>query len=63
MHNRQAITFSRLWDAIRDVDLWPLYLLGLTIYMPMVPMNSYITLILKSLQFDTVCHFSVPPIR
>lgn len=63
MHNRQAITFRRLWDAIRDVDLWPLYLLGLTVYMPMVPMNSYITLILKSLRFDTVCHSSVPPIR
>ena len=56
MHNRQAITPRRLWNAIRDVDLWPLYLLGLTIYVPMVPMNSYITLILKSIGFDTVYH-------
>lgn len=54
MHNRQAITFRRLWDAIRDVDLWPIYLLGMTIYMPMVPMNHYITLILRSVGFDTV---------
>lgn len=61
MHNRQAITPRRLWNAIRDVDLWPLYLLGLTIYVPMVPMNSYITLILKSIGFDTV-HHSPPPL-
>lgn len=58
MHNRQAITFRRLWDAIRDVDLWPIYFLGLTIYMPMVPMNYYITLILKSVGFDTVSYLS-----
>ena len=60
MHNRQAITPRRLWNAIRDVDLWPLYLLGLTIYVPMVPMNSYITLILKSIGFDTVHHSPLP---
>lgn len=61
MHNRQAITPRLLWNAIRDVDLWPIYLLGLTIYVPMVPMNSYITLILKSIGFDTVYHL-LPPI-
>lgn len=54
MHNRQAITPGRLWDALRDVDLWPLYLLGLIIYIPMGPMNSYVTLILKSIGFNTV---------
>ncbi|KAF9895354.1 hypothetical protein FE257_000258 [Aspergillus nanangensis] len=53
MHNRQAITPKRLWNALRDYDLWPIYLLGLIIYTPMVPMTSYITLTLKGLGFDT----------
>lgn len=54
MHNRQAITLSRLWDSLRDYDLWPLYLLGLIVYTPMVPVRTYITLTLKSVGFDTV---------
>jgi hypothetical protein len=23
MHNRQAITLGRLWNALKDYDLWP----------------------------------------
>jgi hypothetical protein len=54
MHNRQAITFSRLWTALSDYDLWPIYLLGLLVYTPMVPIRTYITLTLKGVGFDTV---------
>ncbi|KAL4780016.1 major facilitator superfamily domain-containing protein [Aspergillus varians] len=53
MHNRQAITLSRLWASLSDYDLWPLYLLGLIVYTPMVPIRTYITLTLKSVGFDT----------
>ncbi|KAL4937219.1 hypothetical protein BDV06DRAFT_232721 [Aspergillus oleicola] len=53
MHNRQAITLRRLWDSLRDYDLWPLYALGLIVYTPMVPVRTYITLTLKSVGFDT----------
>ncbi|CBF74694.1 uncharacterized protein ANIA_04106 [Aspergillus nidulans FGSC A4] len=53
MHNRQAITLSALWDSLRDYDLWPIYLLGLIVYTPMVPIRTYITLTLKSVGFDT----------
>lgn len=28
MHNRQAITWSMLWESITDYDLWPLYLVS-----------------------------------
>ena len=28
MHNRQAITPRRLWNAAKDYDLWPLYAIG-----------------------------------
>lgn len=54
MHNRQAITPRRLWNALCDYDLWPIYLLGMIIYTPMVPMTQYITLTLKGLGFNTV---------
>ncbi|PWY95419.1 MFS general substrate transporter [Aspergillus sclerotioniger CBS 115572] len=53
MHNRQAITPRRLWNSLRDYDLWPIYLLGLIIYIPMTPVTSYITLTLKSVGFST----------
>lgn len=54
MHNRQAITLPRLWNALCDYDLWPIYLIGLIAYTPMVPVKSYITLTLKDLGFNTV---------
>lgn len=53
MHNRQAITLRGLWNAMSDFDLWPIYILGLLVYVPMVPVKSYITLILKGVGFDT----------
>jgi Major Facilitator Superfamily len=53
MHNRQAVTLKPLWEALCDYDLWPIYLLGLTWSIPQQPSQAYITLILKSLGFDT----------
>lgn len=60
MHNRQAITLSALWDSLCDYDLWPIYLLGLIVYTPMVPIRTYITLTLKSVGFDTVLPPALP---
>ena len=53
MHNRQALSFSLFWEAIKDYDMWPIYLLGVTWSLPQIPSNSYITLIIKSLGFNT----------
>lgn len=52
MHNRQAITPSRLWEALKDYDLWPLYLIGLIAYIPQSPPATYTTLILRSIGFN-----------
>ncbi|KAI0869085.1 MFS general substrate transporter [Hypoxylon argillaceum] len=53
MNNRQAITPKILWACLTDYDLWPIYLLGLVIYIPSSPPTKYITLILRSSGFDT----------
>jgi hypothetical protein len=53
MHNRQAITFKLLWEALCDYDMWVIYLLGLVWLIPPTPATNYITLELKGLGFDT----------
>ncbi|KAK7981313.1 allantoate permease [Apiospora saccharicola] len=54
MHNRQAITPRRLWNALfRDYDLWPLYVLGFVVCITQGPPEKYITLIFRSAGFST----------
>lgn len=53
MHNRQAVNLPLLWKALRDYDLWPLYLLGLTSFIPANPPQNYLTLILTQMGFST----------
>ena len=53
MHNRQAVSFPLFWEALQDYDMWPVYLLGLTWSVPQTPSQSYITLIIGSLGFNT----------
>lgn len=53
MHNRQAVTPKLLWQALKDYDMWVIYLLGLTWMIPNTPATSYVSLELKSLGFST----------
>ncbi|OGE54228.1 hypothetical protein PENARI_c006G05855 [Penicillium arizonense] len=53
MHNRQPVTPKLLWRALKDYDMWPIYLLGLSWCIPNTPATSYISLELKSLGFST----------
>ncbi|KAB5540306.1 major facilitator superfamily domain-containing protein [Coniochaeta sp. 2T2.1] len=52
MNNRQAITPKRLWEAVKDFDLWPLYIIGILAFIPQNPPTTYITLTLRKLGFD-----------
>jgi MFS family permease len=53
MHNRQGLSWSKLWESLTDYDMWPIYLLGLTWQIPMTPETTYITLTCKALGFNT----------
>ncbi|OBT88477.1 hypothetical protein VE02_03287 [Pseudogymnoascus sp. 03VT05] len=53
MHNRQPITPKLLYKSLSDYHLWPMYLVGLTFQLPTNPPQSYLTLSLRSLGFDT----------
>ncbi|KAI0053179.1 allantoate permease [Auriscalpium vulgare] len=53
MHNREGLTLKRLWTAIWDYDLWPIYILGLMFGIPTGPPATYLTLSLRNLGFDT----------
>lgn len=53
MHNRQGLTMPLLWQALCDWDMWPIYLLGLTLLQPVHPIMNYLTLNLRQLGFDT----------
>ena len=47
------MTLHLLWQALKDYDMWPIYLLGLTWTIPNQCATAYLTLILKSLDFNT----------
>ncbi len=52
MHNREAITPRRLWEVIKEFDLWPMYAIGLICFMPQGPVGMYLTLTLRTLGFN-----------
>ncbi|KAI1206841.1 MFS general substrate transporter [Annulohypoxylon truncatum] len=53
MHNRQPITPKLLWKSLTDIDLWPLYVIGLTFNIPTFSPQQYLSLSLRGLGFDT----------
>ncbi|KAI0201230.1 major facilitator superfamily domain-containing protein [Astrocystis sublimbata] len=53
MHNREPLTPKLLWKSLTDVDLWPLYAIGLTFNIPTLCPQQYLTLSLKGLGFNT----------
>ncbi|KAK2000303.1 major facilitator superfamily transporter [Colletotrichum falcatum] len=54
MHNRrEGVGLSLLFKAVKDWEQWPLYLIGLTTYIPPTPPNTYLSFILRQLGFST----------
>ncbi|KAF9486410.1 MFS general substrate transporter [Pholiota conissans] len=53
MHNREGLNVKMIWEALKDWRLWPLYALGLTHMVPVIPPQTYLTLSLRNLGFTT----------
>ncbi|KAJ2927697.1 hypothetical protein H1R20_g9392, partial [Candolleomyces eurysporus] len=53
MHNREGLSIKMIWDAMRDWRLWPIYAVGLVHMMPVGPPQTYLTLSLRNLGFNT----------
>ncbi|KAJ3041209.1 hypothetical protein HDV00_009747 [Rhizophlyctis rosea] len=53
MHNRQGLSLRKMWLTLKDFDLYPIYFIGFTWLVPNSPPSAYLTLIIRSLKFDT----------
>ncbi|KAJ7640956.1 major facilitator superfamily domain-containing protein, partial [Roridomyces roridus] len=53
MHNREGLSPMKIFQALKDWRLWPLYCLGLVHMIPTGPPQVYLTLSLKNLGFTT----------
>ncbi|KAK9476403.1 major facilitator superfamily domain-containing protein [Lipomyces japonicus] len=53
MHNRQALNWQEIWKSLTDYDLWPIYMLGMVWWIPVIPVDTYMTLTLRGLGFST----------
>ncbi|KAG5361095.1 putative transporter [Yarrowia sp. C11] len=51
-HNRQAITPKNLWQCLSDYHMWPIYAMGLLIYIGSTPVTQYMTLTLRQMGFS-----------
>src|SRR2546430_184946 len=51
---RQGVTPGLLWKCLKDYDLWPLYIIGLTAYIPPAPPTNYLAFILRQMGFSTL---------
>ncbi|KAK7207358.1 major facilitator superfamily domain-containing protein [Myxozyma melibiosi] len=54
MHNRQALDWKMLGKSLADVDLWPIYVIGLLFGLSSASVDTYLTLTLRSLGFTTL---------
>ncbi|TFA99783.1 putative transporter [Trichoderma ghanense] len=52
MNNRQAVGPVLLLKVLKDWEQWPLYLLGLLVYIPPSPPSTYLSYILRNIGFS-----------
>lgn len=52
MNNRQAVGPVLLFKAVKDWEMWPLYIIGLTTYIPPGAPTNYLSYILRQIGFS-----------
>ncbi|KAL4879897.1 major facilitator superfamily domain-containing protein [Aspergillus karnatakaensis] len=54
MNNRQPVGPREVWKAISNVDMWPIYILGITAWIPFQPVANYLSLILRGMDYTVL---------
>lgn len=47
------MSLKQAYDTIKEYDLWPIYILGVTAFIPFQPAASYLSYILKNMGYST----------
>lgn len=54
MHNRQPLTFRMIGKSMLDWHLWPIYIIGVLMWIPVTPVGYYLQLSYRQLGFSTI---------
>ncbi|PSK38925.1 hypothetical protein C7M61_002230 [Candidozyma pseudohaemuli] len=54
MNNRQALPFKAILRSLMDWNLWPIFVIGILGYLPMLTVLPYMVLSMKQLGFSTL---------
>lgn len=53
MNNRQAVSLKQIFLTLTEYDLWPIFIQGITAFIPFQPVTNYISLILREMGYST----------
>lgn len=54
MNNRQPVSLKGIWAAVTNVDLWPIFILGIAAWIPFQPTQNYLSLILRGMGYSVL---------
>lgn len=54
MHNRQPLTLKMVGKSCMDWHLWPVYLIGVLMWIPVTPVSYYLQLSFRQLGFSKI---------
>lgn len=54
MHNRQPLTIRMVAKSCLDWHLWPIYLIGILMWIPVTPVSYYLQLSFRQLGFSKI---------
>jgi hypothetical protein len=54
MHNRQPLTLRMIWKSMLDWHMYPIYLIGTLMWIPVTPVTQYLQLSFRQNGFSTI---------
>lgn len=52
LNNKKSLSFKQIYDSLLNWHLWPVYIIGIVIFVPQFTTESYLTLTLRSMGFS-----------